>query len=255
MKDLTTPKKKKPKNNSKNDNQSKDPIPTVKKILQMTENPIKKLRHGQGYNDNLGLTYIGTFPGSPDAHYGISRKIPIRAINDRITIDENIAEDIKILGGFTDPLTDKTLMHIRELLEQLSNNSNTENKSISSLAEKTIITSSQYLEFQDDLDIVIFVFWIIGTYLRALFIWYPYLCFEGLRDVGKSTALEFLSHSCFNGGGDVSGGYTEANLHKAAASTMGFFPIDHLEERLKSDDKKQVINEFLENASEIELLC
>lgn len=238
MKEITTPKQEKP----------KDLIPSIDKFLEMTKNPVKKLRHGQGYDNLLGLTYIGTFPESSFGHYGISREKAIRAINESNAIEGQIALDIDILGGFTDPLTDRTLGHIRELLEQLNNEKYIKNKSLSALAKSTLSISSLYLDFQEDLDRVFFVFWIIGTYLRALFTWYPYLCFEGLRDVGKSTALEFLSHTCFNGGGDVSGGHTEADLHKAAASTMGFFAIDHLEERLKSDDKRQVLNEFLENA-------
>lgn len=238
MKEATTPKKEQP----------KDLIPSVDDFLEMTKNPEKKLRHGQGYDDLYGLTYTGTFPETSFGYYGISRKNTIRAINESDALPGQIAHDIRILGGFTDPLTDRTLVHIRELLEQLNTNGHIKNKSLSTLAENAIYRSSLYLDFQDDLDRVLFVFWIIGTYIRSLFTWYPYLCFEGLRDVGKSTALEFLSQTCFNGGGDVSGGHTEADLHKAAASTMGFFAIDHLEERLKSDDKRQVLNEFLENA-------
>ena len=111
-----------------------------------------------------------------------------------------------------------------------------------------VAKSSHYLDFPSKMDRLMFVLWNIGTYLRPLFIWYPYLCFEGLRDVGKSTALEFQALTCFNGGGNVSGGYTEADLHKSAASTMGYFAIDHLEERLKSPEKTQFLNEFLENA-------
>lgn len=121
-------------------------------------------------------------------------------------------------------------------------------KPISLLFENLLSQVSLYLDFSNEDDNILFVLWIFGTYLRALFTWYPYLTFEGLRDVGKSTALEFLSLTCFNGGGDVSSSITEADLHKTAASTMGFFSIDHLEERLKSDDKRQVLNEFLENA-------
>ena len=238
MKEITTPKIEKP----------KEIIPTIDKILEMTKNPIKKLRHGQSFDEILGLTYITTFPESPFGYYGISRKNTIRAIKESELISSEFADDIMVLGGFTDPLTDKTIRQIRQLLEQLNTVGYIKNKSISYLAKKTINVSSKYLDFEDDLDRVVFVFWIIGTYLRALFNWYPYLCFEGLRDVGKSTALEFLSHTCFNGGGDVSGGLTEADLHKTASSTMGFFAIDHLEERLKSKEKRQVLNEFLENA-------
>jgi len=228
--------------------QSKELIPSVDDLLKITQNPIKKLRHGQGYDDQLGLTYIGTFPEVNSGHYGISREKTIRAIHDSHTISDCTAHDFHSLDGFTDPLTDKTLVQIRILLEELHNTGKITNKPLCAIVENTISRSCLYLDFPSDLDRIVYVFWIIGTYMRALFTWHPYLCFEGLRDVGKSTALEFLSLTCFNGGGDVSGGHTEADLHKAAASTMGFFAIDHLEERLKSDDKRQVLNEFLENA-------
>lgn len=228
--------------------QPKELIPSVDDFLERTQNPTRKLRHGQGYDDTLGLTYTGTFPEVHSGHYGISRKKAIRAIHDSHEITNYTAQDILPLGGFTDPLTDKTLLQIKRLLEELHSTGKIKNEALSVLAENAISRSSLYLDFPSDLDRVVYVLWIIGTYLRALFTWYPYLCFEGLRDVGKSTALEFLSLTCFNGGGDVSGGHTEADLHKAAASTMGFFAIDHLEERLKSDDKRQVLNEFLENA-------
>lgn len=228
--------------------QLKELIPNFDEFLKRTNNPSKKLRHGQGYDHKLGITYVGTFPEAHSGHYGISREKTIRAIHESHDISNYSATDIMPLKGFTDPLTDKTLVQIRSLLEELHNTGKLTNKSISVVAEKLISRSCLYLDFPSQLDRVVYVFWIMGTYMRALFTWYPYICFEGLRDVGKSTALEFLSLTCFNGGGDVSGGYTEADLHKAAASTMGFFAIDHLEERLKSDDKRQVINEFLENA-------
>lgn len=228
--------------------QPKDIIPDFDEFIKRNNNPIQKLRHGQGYDQELGLTYIGTFPGIPFGHYGISLKKPIRAIHESQDIPNHFADDIRMLGGFTDPLTDKTLGQMKTLLHELHKNGNIINKAISSLAKNVVSRVSHYLDFSQDMDQVLFVLWIIGTYFRTLFTWFPYLTFEGLRDVGKSTALEFLSLTCFNGGGDVSGGHTEADLHKAAASTMGFFAIDHLEEKLKSDDKRQVLNEFLENA-------
>lgn len=223
-------------------------VPGLDELFALTKNKVRKLRHGQGFDPDLGLTYIGTYPEVSYVHYGISLKKTIKAVSEPHDINMEIAEDIRILGGFTDPLTDKTLRQIRLLLEELHDTGKIEYNDIYNLFEELIGISSWYLDFPTEMDRVIFVFWIIGTYLRALFIWYPYMCFEGLRDVGKSTALEFQSHTCFNGGGDVSGGQTEADLHKAAASTMGFFAIDHLEERLKSDDKRQILNEFLENA-------
>lgn len=229
-------------------NQPYDPLPNFNDFLKMTENPTKKLRHGQGYDDDLGLTYIGSYPEAPYGHYGISRKKAIRAVHESKENPGKLAKDIQILRGYTDPLTDKTLRHIRELLQELHNDSKIEYKSLSTIVEDLITRSRLYLDFPNDMVRLVFVLWIIGTFLRSMFMWYPYLSFEGLRDVGKSTALEFLSLTCFNGGGNVSGGYTEADLHKSADSTMGFFAIDHLEEKLKSKDKRQVLNEFLENA-------
>lgn len=59
---------------------------------------------------------------------------------------------------------------------------------------------NHYLELRDPREAMILALWIIGTYMRQLFIWYPYITFYGLRDVGKSTALSVLSHVCFDGG-------------------------------------------------------
>lgn len=224
------------------------PILGWDEFLEKTNNPIQKLRHGLGYNPVLGLTYIGSYTEAGCGYYGISLENPIRAVYESNDVNSGFAEDLHILSGFTDPLTDKTLQQIRLLAEEQYITHKIRYHSLSSLVENMIAKSSHYLDFPGEMDRLMFVLWNIGTYLRPLFIWYPYLCFEGLRDVGKSTALEFQALTCFNGGGNVSGGYTEADLHKSAASTMGYFAIDHLEERLKSPEKTQFLNEFLENA-------
>lgn len=239
MKEVTTP------------DPSDDILPDINRFLELTKNPVPKLRHGQGYDQELGLTYIGSYHEAPNGYYGISRKNGIIAIKGDNPTKEVNALNIRVLDGYTDPLSDKTLVHIRELMEELNDNGYIRSKSLSDIFHELISLSYQYLDFKDYYERVLFILWIIGTYLRALFIWYPYLCFEGLRDVGKSTALEFLARTCFNGGDDVSGGHTEANLHKAAASTMGCFTIDHMELRLKSPEKRQVMDEFLENAWKI----
>lgn len=223
-------------------------LPSIEDFLNQSREQIPKLRHGQGYDPELGLTYIGLpFQGTATGYYGISLKKPIRAVHESDGIKDNHANSIRLIGGFTDPLTSKTCGQIQNLLEEQHHTGEIKFNSLSEVFLKLLSSSYAYLDLNEG-DRQVLILWIIGTYLRALFTWYPYLCFEGLRDVGKSTALEFLSHTCYNGGGDVSGGYTEADLHKSASSSMGFFAIDHLEERLKSPEKRQIMDEFLENA-------
>ncbi|WJI08812.1 hypothetical protein FGU46_01240 [Methanobacterium sp. CWC-01] len=223
-------------------------IPPIGKFLEESRVEVPKLRHGQGYDYDLGLTFIGVPPSGPiTGYYGISLKKPIRAIKESHQINGKFANPLPVVGGFTDPLTDKTNWQIRQLLNEQHTEGKIGHRAFSALFEDLLSRSCDYLDLSEG-DRLIIVLWIMGTYLRALFTWYPYLCFEGLRDVGKSTALEYLSHTCFNGGGDVSGGYTEADLHKSASSSMGFFAVDHLEERLKSPEKRQILSEFIENA-------
>lgn len=223
-------------------------LPSVEEYLRHSREKTPKLRHGQGYDPEIGLTYIGlSFQKGVTVYYGISLEKPISAIDESCKINKKFAENIRVIGGYTDPLNSKTSRQIEYLLQEQHENGCIKNRRLSELFQQVLQRSCDYLDLNEG-DRLILILWILGTYLRALFTWYPYLCFEGLRDVGKSTALEFLSQTCYNGGGDVSGGYTEADLHKSASSSMGFFAIDHLEERLKSDDKRQVLNEFLENA-------
>jgi len=110
------------------------------------------------------------------------------------------------------------------------------------------ITQGQYLELDNQSEYYFLILWILGTYLRTLFTWYPYLTFNGLRDVGKSTALTLLSNLCFNGSGYVSGNSSEASLFRKASATKGFFTIDHYEEVRKSKEKRQILTQYLESA-------
>jgi hypothetical protein len=79
-------------------------------------------------------------------------------------------------------------------------------------------------------------------------VWYPYLTFAGLRDVGKSTSLTVLANTCFNGSGYVSGSSSEASILRTAASSKGIIIVDHYEEVKKNPDKRQVYTQLMENA-------
>lgn len=207
------------------------------------------ISHGMCNNKQNGLIYLTLYPNGVNGIYGISREKPIRALDKIDAIKKELTNDIYICEGYKYPLNNRTRMGISYLLHQLLKDGIFDYKSISDLFDSILqTTQDKYLELSNRPEYYFFVLWILGTYLRILFTWYPYLTFYGLRDVGKSTALTLLSNLCFNGSGYVSGSSSEASLFRKASSTKGFFTIDHYEEVRKSKEKRQILMQYLENA-------
>ena len=200
-------------------------------------------------NNNIGLMYLTLYPGGVNGIYGISRDKPIRALDKVDAIKNEFTDDIYICEGYKYPLNSRTRRGISCLLLQLRSNGKFNYKMISELFDSMLeITQNQYLELDNQSEYYFLILWVLGTYLRTLFTWYPYLTFNGLRDVGKSTALTLLSNLCFNGSGYVSGSSSEASLFRKASATKGFFTIDHYEEVRKSKEKRQILTQYLESA-------
>ncbi len=207
------------------------------------------ITHGMGYDDEIGLYYASVYPESVKGIYGISRYKPIRAINKTDAIKNELTKDIYLCEGYKNQLNQRTLKAISCLLHQLHSKGKFDYKPISELFASILkITQEAYLDLGLVNEYYFLILWIMGTYLRPIFVWYPYITFYGLRDVGKSTSLTLLSNLCFNGAGSISGSMSEASLFRKASSTKGFFTIDHYEEIRKSKEKRQVITQYLENA-------
>jgi hypothetical protein len=209
----------------------------------------KTINHGMDYHNECGLVYASVYPEYSNGMYGISCNKPIRAILKPKVINEELPDDIYICEGYTYQLNPKTRRGISNLLVQLHKQNKFQFKSISELFDTLLKTTQvDYLELENENIYYFLILWILGTYLRPIFVWFPYITFYGLRDVGKSTALTLLSNMCFNGSGYISGNTSEASLFRKASSTKGFFAIDHYEEMRKSKEKRQVITQYLESA-------
>jgi len=207
------------------------------------------ISHGMFNNKDIGLMYLTLYPGGVNGIYGISCNKPIRALDKTDVIKNEFTEDIYICEGYKYPLNSRTRRGISCLLLQLRTDGKFKYKMISELFDSMLqITQIHYLELDNQSEYYFLILWILGTYLRTLFTWYPYLTFYGLRDVGKSTALTLLSNLCFNGSSYVSGSSSEASLFRKASATKGFFTIDHYEEVRKSKEKRQILTQYLESA-------
>ncbi|WJI10457.1 hypothetical protein FGU46_10335 [Methanobacterium sp. CWC-01] len=224
-------------------------VDSIDDFLKKTSKPANTLSHGCCITPEEGLIFLSVFNNEVNGIFGVSRKRILRAIKKSNAINEDLHEDLLICEGYVHPLNEKTQRGIRNLLHKKQSNIKSENNSIFTLFQKIHdLMKEKYLELDNEGDYIFLTLWILGTYMRPIFVWYPYITFFGLRDVGKSTALTLLSNLCFNGSGYVSGKSTEASLFRKAASSKGFFPIDHYEEIIKSKNKLQIMNQYLENA-------
>jgi len=106
----------------------------------------------------------------------------------------------------------------------------------------------KYIYFSDEREYSLVALWITGTYMRQVFIWYPYLVLYGLRNVGKSTTLSFLSKTCFQGPGEIAGDSSEAVMFRKADALKGIMFVEHYEEIRENPVKDQMYRQFLENS-------
>jgi len=119
---------------------------------------------------------------------------------------------------------------------------------LSKVYDEVYMLLKKYIFLKDEREYNLLSLWIMGTYLRQVFIWYPYIVLFGLRNVGKSTTLTFLSKSCFQGAGDISADATEAVMFRKASGLKGIMFIEHYEEILENPIKDQMYRQYLENA-------
>ena len=232
----------------KTKNEKTKVVDDIDDFFSKTEKDDKIISHGMFINDLDGLMYVSVYSGGVNGIFGISRNKLIRALGKVYTIKEELPDNMYICKGYKQALNERTLRAIRDLSHQLHKNDIFEYYSISELFDLLLQCTQVYLELKNKDEHYFFVLWVLGTYLRVIFVWFPYITFYGLRDVGKSTALTLLSNLCFNGSGYISGSSSEALLFRKASATKGFFTIDHYEEVRKSQEKKQVITQYLESA-------
>jgi len=119
---------------------------------------------------------------------------------------------------------------------------------LSNLYDRIYQALKKYIYFRYETEYSLVSAWIIGTYMRQAFIWYPYLVFFGLRNVGKSTAITVLSRLCFQGAGDSTGDRSEAVIFRKASGLKGLMTVDHFEEIINNPVKNITYHQFLENA-------
>ena len=216
---------------------------TLERIESLFKDKGRRIHHGQYFDPDNGLIYASRLPGFDEiavvTKEGFFKGLPADY--------EGPKGDAYIIEGHTAPLFDSTIEDMLAVAK-MTQEPHPE-LTLSSVYDEVLLrVVNHYLELRDPREAMILALWIIGTYMRQLFIWYPYITFYGLRDVGKSTALSVLSHVCFDGGGVISGSGTEATLLRSAESSKGLRVIDHYEVIRKSKDKKQVYEQFLENA-------
>lgn len=207
-----------------------------------------RLTHGMHRDDTLGLIYATKIEGKPGI-YGVARNRFIKGLHESEVDDPLTYTKYPVFKGYTSPLGERATNAIVKLATVISPHQKKNVMSLSGLF-KDILDNVvfKYLDFRNQTEYYLVALWIIGTYYRVLWTWYPYIIFSGLRDVGKSTALSVLAHSCFNGDGEVSGGSTESSIFRKASSTKGIIIIDHYEQIRKNKEKKQFIGQLTENA-------
>lgn len=225
----------------------KAPLPSIEDFIGTSGEEDLLIESGMGDHKELGLYYLTEDFKQGRALYGICKDRYIMAILEQDYVGQELPEGLLICKGFTAPLEGETINHIKNKAREIHSNGSIKSKQISEVYISLLKAIQKYIDM-DLVELKLICLWIIGSYLRILFKWYPYLTFYGLRDVGKSTVLEFLSRTSFNGSGDVGGTPTEAFLHRQAHATKGFMTIDHYEETRKAEAKKQYILEYLEGA-------
>lgn len=225
----------------------KAPLPSIEDFIGTSGDERLFIESGMGDHNELGLYYLTEDLKQGRALYGICKDSYIMAILEQDYRGQELPEGFFICKGFTAPLEGETINHIKNKAREIHSKGNISTNKISEAYINLLKAMQKYIDM-DLVELKLICLWIIGSYLRILFKWYPYLTFYGLRDVGKSTVLEFLSRTSFNGSGDVGGTPTEAFLHRYAHATKGFMTIDHYEETRKAETKKQYILEYLEGA-------
>jgi hypothetical protein len=225
----------------------KAPLPSIEDFIGTSEDDHLFIESGMGDHKELGLYYLTEDLKQGRALYGVCKDKYIMAILEQDYRGQELPEGLFICKGFTAPLEGETINHIKNKAREIHSKRVISSNKISEAYINLLKAMQKYIDM-DLVELKLICLWIIGSYLRILFKWYPYLTFYGLRDVGKSTVLEFLSRTSFNGSGDVGGTPTEAFLHRQAHATKGFMTIDHYEETRKAEAKKQYILEYLEGA-------
>jgi hypothetical protein len=221
---------------------------TLKDILHENINSKPLLYSGVGHDPDIGLFYGTTSPKASNFVVIIGINSGYLGIKESGLQGEKLPSDKYLCKDLSKLLNDKTCSAIFGLLNEVDKNSKFEYKSISTLFDNIVNIMQDYLDLQNEVEYYVLALWIISTYFRPIFMWQGYMVFFGMRDVGKSTALLLLSHTCFNGSGTISGNKSESNLMRLAGGTHGLIIVDHYEEVKKNPIKNQTYVEFLESA-------
>lgn len=106
--------------------------------------------------------------------------------------------------------------------------------------------TEKYLDFEHENDYVYFNLWNIATYFYELFGAFPYNDYTGTKRAGKTKALEFQSHVCFNAilTADISG----SSLFRTIEGTGATVLLDETEafKNQKNEQAQQVRTLLLE---------
>lgn len=221
---------------------------TPDRLYEEVMNINRRITHGMHSDPDMGLMFTTTISGKKGV-YGITNKRFIKAIHENDLDGMEVDKKQVVVRGYTNPLSQLTQTGIVNLTKKVGKHDKFLPERISDLFEdildKVILW---YLEYRENAESFMVTLWILGTYFRVFWVWYPYLTFAGLRDVGKSTSLTVLANTCFNGSGYVSGSSSEASILRTAASSKGLIVVDHYEEVKKNPDKRQVYTQLMENA-------
>jgi len=210
-----------------------------------------KIEAGQYFDVDSQKLYYSWYNPKKDAFLvfskdGISVGINDRDIKDWKKVDPKIA---RIDGAKIKPpkRVEKTIIR---MLNEWNKKGFPKRKdlTLSRVFDRLYGLLGEYIYFSDKREYILLALWIIGTYMRQIFIWYPYVVLFGLRNVGKSTTLSFLSKTCFQGPGEVSADSTEAVMFRKASGLKGIMFVEHYEEIFENPVKDQIYRQYLENA-------
>lgn len=216
-------------------------------LQSVLANQQKSITHGMHYDDEEGIIFTTRLEGLYN-FYGCSKENYIIATENIDDINPSVNAKVYTIKGYTSNLTDRTQKAVIELATEIHSSNELKAMTLAELYDWLLAKVQYYIEFRDIAEYHLYVLWVIGTYYRVIWSWFPYITFFGLRDVGKSTALTLLSHLAYNGGGYVTSFSTESLLLRKAASTKGIIFVDHYEEIRHNQEKRQIYNLFMENS-------
>lgn len=105
-------------------------------------------------------------------------------------------------------------------------------------------TITEYLDFPDEREVKMIALWIMGTYLISIWETYPYITISGVKRVGKSKTLTFLSLTAFNA--LLSVDISVPVLYRLIQSLKATILFDEAE-ALSSSDRKTDLRNILYN--------